>query len=84
MNFSSAFGRVVIGLVADRIGVSNAFLGSLVISALAQLILWNLAEGYVMTMVFSAVVGASSGNFVRCGCPRSNAVAEKTLILSIT
>ncbi|KAG8873297.1 hypothetical protein FRB97_006850 [Tulasnella sp. 331] len=69
MNFASAFGRALIGLLADRIGVSNAFFVSLMISALAQLVLWNLAEVYVMTMVFSAVVGASSGNFVSLLAP---------------
>ncbi|KAG8981353.1 hypothetical protein FRB94_011219 [Tulasnella sp. JGI-2019a] len=69
MNFSSAFGRILIGLVADRIGVSNAFFASLMISALAQLVLWNLAEGYAMIMVFSVIVGASSGNFISLLAP---------------
>ncbi|KAG9000239.1 hypothetical protein FRB93_012779 [Tulasnella sp. JGI-2019a] len=69
MNFASAFGRALMGLLADRIGVSNAFFISLVISALGQLILWNLAKGYAMIMIFSVVVGASSGNFVSLLAP---------------
>ncbi|KAG8992290.1 hypothetical protein FRB93_002396 [Tulasnella sp. JGI-2019a] len=69
MNFSSAIGRALIGLIADRIGVSNVFFASLTIAALSQLVLWNLAEGYAMIVVFSVIVGASSGNFISLLAP---------------
>lgn len=60
-----AIGRTAVGLTADRIGVTNAFIGSIVISALAQLILWNLAETYVAIMAFSVLVGLFGGCFIR-------------------
>ncbi|KAG8974310.1 hypothetical protein FRC05_007616 [Tulasnella sp. 425] len=50
MNFSSAIGRTVVGLTADRIGVTNAFIGSIFLSAIAQLVVWNLAESYAAIM----------------------------------
>lgn len=65
MNFSSAIGRTVVGLTADRIGVTNAFIGSIFISATGQLVLWNLAENYAVIMVTSVVVGAFGGCFIR-------------------
>ncbi|KAG8922165.1 hypothetical protein FRC01_014382 [Tulasnella sp. 417] len=65
MNFSSGIGRTVVGLTADRIGVTNAFIGSIFISATAQLVLWNLAESYAVIVVFSVVVGAFGGCFIR-------------------
>ncbi|KAG8905735.1 hypothetical protein FRB99_008372 [Tulasnella sp. 403] len=69
MNFSSAIGRTVVGLTADRIGVTNAFIGSIVISSLSQLILWNLAEGYVLIMISSVLVGAFGGCFISLLAP---------------
>lgn len=65
MNFSSAIGRTVVGLTADRIGLTNAFIGSILISSLSQLILWNVAENYVVIMIFSVLVGAFGGCFIR-------------------
>ncbi|KAG8910240.1 hypothetical protein FRC00_008588, partial [Tulasnella sp. 408] len=64
MNFSSAIGRTVVGLTADRIGVTNAFIGSIILSAVAQLVIWNLAETYAVIMVFSVVEGAFGGCFI--------------------
>ncbi|KAG8992291.1 hypothetical protein FRB94_011223 [Tulasnella sp. JGI-2019a] len=69
MNFSSGFGRILVGFLADRVGLSNAFFASLTVAVIAQLVLWNLAEGYTMIMVFSVVVGASSGNFLSLLAP---------------
>lgn len=65
MNFSSAIGRITVGLFADRIGVANATFGAILISALAQLVLWNLAEGYPMIMILSVIVGCFGGCFIR-------------------
>jgi len=69
MNFSSAVGRTVVGLTADRIGVTNAFIGSIFISATAQLVIWNLAESYAVIMVFSVIVGAFGGCFISLLAP---------------
>ncbi|KAG9018286.1 hypothetical protein FRB90_011616 [Tulasnella sp. 427] len=69
MNFSSAIGRTLVGLTADRIGVTNAFIGSIIISASAQLVLWNLAESFAVIMIFSVIVGAFGGCFISLLAP---------------
>ncbi|KIO32686.1 hypothetical protein M407DRAFT_66305 [Tulasnella calospora MUT 4182] len=69
MNFSSAIGRTAVGLTADRIGVTNAFIGSIFLSAVAQLVLWNLAESYAVIMAFSVVEGAFGGCFISLLAP---------------
>ncbi|KAG9043339.1 hypothetical protein FS837_009735 [Tulasnella sp. UAMH 9824] len=69
MNFSSAIGRTVVGLTADRIGVTNAFIASIFLSASAQLVLWNLANSYAVIMVFSVIVGAFGGCFISLLAP---------------
>jgi hypothetical protein len=54
MSFASAIGRMVVGLVADRVGFMNAFIVVISISAFSQLVLWNVAaESYAGIMVFS-------------------------------
>jgi hypothetical protein len=58
MNFSSALGRSLVGLVADSIGPANAFIMAVLISALSQLFIWNFAYNYVTIMVFSVIFGA--------------------------
>lgn len=57
MNFSSALGRSLVGLVADCIGPANAFILAVLISALSQLLIWNFAYNYVAIMVFSVLFG---------------------------
>ncbi|KAG8872248.1 hypothetical protein FRB97_007833 [Tulasnella sp. 331] len=69
MNFSSAIGRIAVGLVADRIGVANATFGAIMVSSLAQLVLWNLAEGYAMIMILSVLVGCFGGCFISLLAP---------------
>lgn len=60
-----AIGRTVVGLTADRLGVVNVFFGSIVIAALSQLILWNLAESYTAVMAVAVLIGLFGGCFIR-------------------
>ncbi|CAE6433753.1 unnamed protein product [Rhizoctonia solani] len=69
MNFSSAVGRSLIGLVADSIGPANAFILAITISALSQLLIWNFAYNYVTIMVFSVAFGATGGCFLSLMTP---------------
>ncbi|KAG8922166.1 hypothetical protein FRC01_014383, partial [Tulasnella sp. 417] len=84
MNFSSAIGRTVVGLTADRIGVTNAFIGSIFISATAQLVLWNLAESYAVIMVFSVVVGAFGGCFISLLAPVTGQLFGTSKLATLT
>ncbi|KAG8741169.1 hypothetical protein FRC10_003214 [Ceratobasidium sp. 414] len=69
MNFTSALGRSLIGLLADNIGPANAFMSAIFISALSQLLIWNFAYNYVVMMVFSVIFGATGGCFLSLMTP---------------
>ncbi|KAH7339993.1 major facilitator superfamily domain-containing protein [Rhizoctonia solani] len=69
MNFSSALGRSLIGLIADSIGPANAFMLAIMISALSQLLIWNFAYSYVTIMVFSVAFGLTGGCFLSLMTP---------------
>ncbi|KAG8697162.1 hypothetical protein FRC09_008032 [Ceratobasidium sp. 395] len=69
MNFSSALGRSLIGLLADTIGPANAFMLAVLISALSQLLMWNFAYDYVVIMIFSVFFGATGGCFLSLMTP---------------
>ncbi|CAE6471599.1 unnamed protein product [Rhizoctonia solani] len=69
MNFSSALGRSLIGLIADSIGPANAFISAILVSALSQLLIWNFAYNYVTIMVFSVTFGLTGGCFLSLMTP---------------
>ncbi|QRV94460.1 major facilitator superfamily transporter [Ceratobasidium sp. AG-Ba] len=69
MNYASALGRALVGLLADRIGPANAFMLAVFISASSQLLIWNFAYTYVTIMVFSVIFGATGGCFLALMTP---------------
>jgi len=71
LNFAMAFGRTIIGLTGDRIGVTNAFIGSCVISGLSQMLVWNFATSYTPIIVFAVLQGAFGGCFISLVAPVS-------------
>ncbi|EJT99721.1 MFS general substrate transporter [Dacryopinax primogenitus] len=64
MNFSAAAGRTAIGLLADRIGVVNAFFVSVLISGCMQLLFWNFATSFPAIICFSILVGFFGAAFL--------------------
>ncbi|EJT99722.1 MFS general substrate transporter [Dacryopinax primogenitus] len=64
MNFSAAIGRSLIGLLADKIGVLNAFIGSLFIAGCMQLLVWNFAHSFGTIMTFSVLDGFFGAAFI--------------------
>ncbi|KZO94316.1 MFS general substrate transporter [Calocera viscosa TUFC12733] len=64
MNFSAACGRTAIGMLADRIGVCNAFFLAVFFSGCMQLLLWNFANSFAVIIVFSILVGFSGAAFL--------------------
>ena len=54
LNLSAATGRTPVGLVADRIGPVNALLLAVYMSALTQIVIWNVISTYAGIVRVSA------------------------------
>lgn len=63
-SFSSIFGRILPGIVADRVGRFNTMIVVNTFSAVIVLALWLPSRGNVPIIIFSALYGFSSGAFV--------------------
>ncbi|KZO93329.1 MFS general substrate transporter, partial [Calocera viscosa TUFC12733] len=68
-NFASAIGRTLIGRLADRIGVINAFMLSVALSGLSQLLIWQFVTTYGGVMGFAIVFGFFGGCFISLAAP---------------
>ncbi|EJT97285.1 MFS general substrate transporter [Dacryopinax primogenitus] len=68
-NFFSALGRTLVGRLADRIGVINAFVISVTLSGLSQLLIWRWVESYAGIMGFAIVFGFFGGCFISLATP---------------
>jgi MFS family permease len=62
-NFSSAFGRIGFGFLADLIGPVNAFFLGLVLNALSMLILWPVTTTLEPLIAFVVINGIANGSF---------------------
>ncbi|KAH8595256.1 major facilitator superfamily domain-containing protein [Bisporella sp. PMI_857] len=67
LNAASIFGRILPGIVADRIGRFNVMIVTTAFSAIIVLALWLPAKGNAPIIVFSILYGFSSGAFVSLG-----------------
>jgi len=65
------FGRILVGLMGDKIGVTNSFILSSLISGLAQLFLWNFANSFTAITIFAVAQGAFGGCFISLVAPVS-------------
>jgi MFS family permease len=61
------FGRIVPGMVADRIGRFNVMIITTAFSAIIVLALWLPSKGNAPIIVFCVLYGFSSGAFVSLG-----------------
>ncbi|KAF4630597.1 hypothetical protein G7Y89_g7545 [Cudoniella acicularis] len=64
LNASSIFGRVLPGIIADRIGRFNVMIITTAFSAIIVLALWLPSSGNAPIIVFCILYGFSSGAFV--------------------
>lgn len=62
-NFSSAVGRIMCGLLCDRIGALNTLFMSLMLSAISMLALWPASTTLAPLAVFVIINGAANGGF---------------------
>ena len=46
LNFSAAFGRTVVGYIADQVGPVNALWSVIMLSGLTQLLVWTFVTNY--------------------------------------
>jgi MFS family permease len=62
-NFSSAVGRIICGLLCDKIGALNTLFLSLTITAISMLALWPASTTLAPLAVFVIINGAGNGGF---------------------
>lgn len=63
-NFSSAVGRILTGIISDRLlGPLNTLCLSLLLTAVTLLVLWPTSTGFPELVVFVLFNGASNGGF---------------------
>jgi predicted MFS family arabinose efflux permease len=64
MNGASAVGRIVLGLVSDRLGQVNTYIMSMCSGGLMCLIIWLPSTGMAPLSIFSLLYGFYMGGFV--------------------
>ncbi|KAI2635424.1 major facilitator superfamily transporter [Xylaria nigripes] len=62
-NFASAVGRVLCGLLCDKIGSLNTLLIALILTVISTLAVWPVSTSVAPLAVFSIVNGMSNGGF---------------------
>ncbi|TLS21240.1 uncharacterized protein PpBr36_10569, partial [Pyricularia pennisetigena] len=62
-NLTSAVGRILCGLLCDRLGAVNTLLGSFVMGAVSMLVLWPASTSLAPLAVFVVVNGVANGAF---------------------
>lgn len=64
LNGSSAFGRILLGYVADTFGRINVVFACLFIAGASQLVIWMFAKNLAVLLVFVIVYGFTAGGFI--------------------
>ncbi|KAI0920640.1 hypothetical protein AcW1_002325 [Taiwanofungus camphoratus] len=64
LNLAAATGRVSTGFVADRIGPVNSMFIAILMSGLAQILVWNFVTNYAGTIAFAVLYGFFCGCFI--------------------
>ncbi|KAI9023911.1 major facilitator superfamily domain-containing protein [Hyaloraphidium curvatum] len=69
INLSSSVGRVVVGIVGDKIGYLNTYLITQSIAALSVLLVWTFAKVYATIVVFACLYGIFAGSVISLMAP---------------
>lgn len=67
LNATSIFGRILPGILADRVGRFNVMIATTAFSTVLVLALWLTSHSNAPIIVFCALFGFSSGAFVSLG-----------------
>lgn len=62
-NFASAFGRILCGFMADKVGALNTLFVSFIVTALSMLALWPASTTIGPLALFVVINGAANGGF---------------------
>ncbi|KAI1329164.1 major facilitator superfamily transporter [Xylariaceae sp. FL0255] len=62
-NFSSAIGRILSGVLCDRIGALNTLFLTLALAAISMLVVWPVSETLGPLALFAIVNGMANGGF---------------------
>ncbi|KAG0298993.1 hypothetical protein BGZ97_003904 [Linnemannia gamsii] len=84
MNAASAVGRIVMGLVSDKIGSMNALCISTFAATLTLLLLWTFAKTVAVMFVFSIAYGLCCGAYLSSTVSVSAAIAGLDRLGSVT
>lgn len=66
-NFSSAVGRLLCGILCDKVGSVNTIFLSLLLSTLSMLVLWPFSTSVGPLVLFCILNGAANGGFFSTG-----------------
>lgn len=64
LNLSAATGRTSVGFIADRIGPVNSLFIAILMSGLAQILIWNFVTTYAGIIAFGIIYGFFCGCFI--------------------
>ncbi|KAG0055763.1 hypothetical protein BGZ83_007488 [Gryganskiella cystojenkinii] len=84
MNGASAFGRILMGFVSDKIGPINALTISTFCAALCILLLWTLAKSVVVMFVFAILYGLSCGAYLSSTVSVTGAICGQDRLATVT
>ncbi|KAF8937465.1 hypothetical protein BGZ58_002678 [Dissophora ornata] len=84
MNGASAVGRIVMGLVSDKIGCINALFISTFASTLTLLLVWTFAKTTAVMFVFSIFYGLCCGAYLSATVSVSAAICGLERLATVT
>ncbi|KAF9365700.1 hypothetical protein BGX34_008850 [Mortierella sp. NVP85] len=84
MNGSSAVGRIVMGLVSDKIGCINALLISTFAASMTLLLIWTFAKTAAVMFVFSVLYGLCCGAYLSSTVSVSAAICGLERLATVT
>ncbi|KFH68166.1 hypothetical protein MVEG_06895 [Podila verticillata NRRL 6337] len=84
MNGASAVGRIVMGLVSDRIGCINALFISTFAASLTVFLVWTFAKTTAIMFVFSILYGLCCGAYLSSTVSVSGAICGLERLASVT
>ncbi|KAI7825098.1 major facilitator superfamily domain-containing protein [Gamsiella multidivaricata] len=84
MNGASAVGRIVMGLVSDKIGCINALLISTFAATLSLLLIWIFAKTVAVMFLFSVVYGLCCGAYLSSTVSVSAAICGLGRLATVT
>jgi MFS family permease len=84
MNGSSAVGRIVMGLVSDKIGCINALLISTFAASMTLLLIWTFAKTTAVMFVFSVLYGLCCGAYLSSTVSVSAAICGLERLATVT